>query len=147
MEVKFSISERDVLRIREEGNWSYDCPTGWASISTGERVKAGRGFSRRVTMHRDDADDLANYLWDAAGASASAAADDGGERGGWQRQLLRRIEAALLDQPSVTTKVQQALGLTEKQARLYDVLRNQGVGHSIALAKAKQDNFNPYREV
>jgi hypothetical protein len=43
-----------------------------------------------------------------------------------------------------TTRTEKALGLTPRQALLYDVLRNQGVGHSIALAKAKQGNYNPY---
>lgn len=93
--VTFAIPESAVHRLREESNWPKDCPAGWASIQSGQRVKAGRGWTYRVTMHRDYATDLADYLWDAAGASAAAAADDGGERGGWQRRLLRRIEAVL----------------------------------------------------
>jgi hypothetical protein len=43
-----------------------------------------------------------------------------------------------------TTRTEQALGLTPRQARLYDVLRNQGVGHTVALMKARQGNFSPY---
>ena len=45
-----------------------------------------------------------------------------------------------------TIRTEQALGLTPQQARLYDVLRNQGVGHSLALMKAKRGNYNPYEE-
>ena len=90
--IAVSIPETSVRKLREETNWPKDCPSGWSKIEATPPSRAGRGWTRRVTLSQAEAVDLADYLWDAAGASYAASRDEGGETGGWQRRLLARIE-------------------------------------------------------
>lgn len=92
--VRFSMPGRVYGELRLASNWPNDCPKGWAAIQASPVRKAGRGTSRAVEMDREDALDLGWYLAGYAQAAASAASDDGGERGGWQMRMVRRIEAA-----------------------------------------------------
>ena len=51
-----------------------------------------------------------------------------------------------VEQRKAVERYRADLDLTEGQALRYAVLRDSGVGHSVALMVARRGNYNPYRK-
>lgn len=102
MTVRFVIPGR-AFDAASEGNWPQDNPKGWAALSRAEVRRVGRGRQYAVEMLKEDAEDLADYLWSVSSLWREISAT---ERGSDDPRPLERAQKAIgaaVAQPGLTT--------------------------------------------